>query len=188
MKLNRKHIFKIALCALLLIAIQGCSSHANYPVTRLLGWQPKDIKWEVLELTAKFKHENFNLFNMESHILIKAKIKVFGHDNPPYKIQKLHITQRYIVEDLKNVAPIKINPRWGATFDNQEFLKKRDNQKIYFGLIEITPVFSNNLETEKINIFDLIIEEPIKNWSWSRNYYRVKIGNKQVDLGTFQGK
>ena len=156
-----KHILKVGLFALLLIAIQGCDPHANYPVTYRVGWiTSENINWEVLELSAEFKHQKFNLTNFEGHIIIKAKIKVFSDENRLYTIKELHINQRYI-ED-----------------------------KVTFALIEITPIYKsseNNTSVEPA-VFDLLINEPIKNRDWGSNYYRVKIGNKQVDLQTLQTK
>ena len=155
------------LCALLLIVMQGCDPHANYPVTNRVGWiTSENINWEVLELSAEFKHQNFNLTNFEGHIIIKAKIKVSAHEKSIHKVEKLHINQRYIQEEsAERVASI--------------------------ALIEITPIIirnSNNQIMGESAIFDLEINEPIENRNWGSNYYRVKIGDKQVDLKTLQSK
>jgi hypothetical protein len=127
-----------------------------------VGWVTNQkVNWEALELSAEFKHQNFNLSNYEGHIIIKAKIKVFNDSNGAYVIKELHINQRYIQD------------------------------KYVFALIEITPIFklSKDQETkEELEIFDLAINEPIQNRNWGTNYYRVKIGNKQVNLKTLQTK
>jgi hypothetical protein len=157
-----KYIPHIFLLALTLILTNGCDPHANYPVTHRVGWiTSENINWEVLELSAKFKHQKFNLTNIEGHIIIKAKIKVYSDKSQPYTIKELHINQRYIEE------------------------------KTTFALIEITPIFrsSRDQETkEEFEVFDLVINEAIQNRNWGRNYYRVKIGSKHVDLKTSQGK
>jgi hypothetical protein len=73
MKFHKNLILKIGLSALLLIAMQGCSSHANYPVTRMVGWAfAQHAPWEVLELSAEFEDQNFSLYNSTTHMLIKA--------------------------------------------------------------------------------------------------------------------
>jgi len=163
------HIF---LLALTLILANGCDPHANYPVTHRVGWiTSENINWEVLELTAKFKHQKFNLTNTEDHIIIKSKIKVFSNKNRTYTIKKLHIAQRYI--------------------EIEQNIKSTKTSKVPFALIEITPIF-NSLHDPEIKeefaIFDLEINEPIENRNWGPNYYRVKIENKQVDLKTLQTK
>jgi hypothetical protein len=167
MKLHKKHIFKIGLSALLLIAVQGCEPNANYPVTHRVGWvTSENINWKVLELSAEFKHQKFNLTNFEGQIIIKAKVKVSAHEKSVHKIEKLHINQRYIQEDsAERVASI--------------------------ALIEITPIIIRNSDNEtKVEsaIFDLVINEPIQNRDWGPNYYRVKIWDQQIDLETHQFK
>ena len=167
MKYLGNHLFKIGLFALLLIVMQGCDPHANYPVTYRVGWiTSENINWEVLELSAEFKHQKFNLTNFEGHIIIKAKIKVSAHEKSIHKIEKLHINQRYIQEEsAERFASI--------------------------ALIEITPIIIRNSDNEIMGesaIFDLVINEPIQNRDWGPNYYRVKIGDQQIDLGTHQFK
>lgn len=195
MKIHINLILKFFLCALLLIGFQGCASHANYPVTRLVGWAPaENVKWEVLHLSAEFEDQNFDLYNSTSHILIKARIKVFGHVTSTYKIKKLHISQRTIREDLRTVVPIKITAPGNPPKPNELFIKQyRDQQQtgtIPFTVIEVTPVLELNQRFIKAEAaeFDLIIEEPIQNRGYGRNYYRVKLGGQQIDLGTYQSR
>ncbi len=187
------HIFKIGLSALLLIAIQGCSSHANYPVTRLAGWaHAQHAPWEVLELSAEFEDQNFSLYNSTTHMMIKAKVKARGHGTVTYQIKKLHISQRTIQEDLQKVVDIKITapgfPPKPADLFIKQYQKKYKADTLPFTLIEITPVFEVNrfLRRAETREFDLIIEEPIQNRAPGRNYYRVKLGDRHIDLGTFQ--
>jgi hypothetical protein len=181
----RRCILNITLSSLLLIAVQGCSSHANYPVT----WQVGNVDWQALDFSAEFEHENFNLFNRESKIIIKGKLNADGKKNGFYEIDMLFIKRYVIEEDIQKIASIKINPRWGATFDNQRYLEKSNrDEKVEFSVIEITPLFTLQSGKEKNNVYDLLINEPIRNRSWGRNYYRIKIGNQQIDLGTFNGK
>ena len=55
-------------------------------------------------------------------------------------------------------------------------------------MIEITPVFEVNRFTRQAETreFDLVIDEPIQNRAPGRNYYRVILGDRHIDLGTFQ--
>jgi hypothetical protein len=184
MKLHRKHLLKIGLSALLLIAMQGCSSHANYPVT----WQRGNVDWEILELSAEFEHENFNLFNHKSHIIIKGKLNAPGKKNSFYEIERLFIKRYVIKEDIEKIASIQINPREGRTFDNKRYLEKTKKKEIEFSVIEITPLFTLETGKKENPVYDLIINEPIYNRSFGRNYYRIKIGDQQIDLGTLQFK
>lgn len=188
-----KHIFKIGLSALLLIAVQGCSSHANYPVTRMVGWAfAQHAPWEVLELSAEFEDQDFSMYNSTTHMLIKAKVKVRGHGTVTYKIKKLHISQRTIQEDLQKVVGIKITapgfpPKPPELFIKQ-YQQKYKMNTVPFTLIEITPIFEVNpfLNRAETREFDLVIEEPIQNRAPGRNYYRVKLGDRHIDLGTYQ--
>jgi hypothetical protein len=193
MKFNRNHIPKIVLCALLLIAMQGCSSHANYPVTRLAGWaHAQHAQWEALELSAEFEDQDFSLYNSTTKMIIKAKVKAQGHGTVTYKIKKLHISQRTIQEDLQKVVDIKITapsfPPKPADLFIKQYQEKYKMDTLPFTLIEITPVFEVNpfLHRAENREFDLIIEEPIQNRAPGRNYYRVKLGDRHIDLGTFQ--
>jgi len=188
-----KHLLKIGLSALLLIAMQGCSSHANYPVTRLAGWAfAQHAPWEVLELSAEFEDQNFSLYNSKTHMMIKAKVKAQGHGTVTYKINKLHISQRTIQEDLQKVLDIKITapgfPPKAADLFIRQYQEKYKIDTLPFTLIEITPVFEVNrlLHKAETREFDLVIEEPIQNRAPGRNYYRVKLGDRHIDLGTFQ--
>ena len=193
MKLNRKHILKIGLSALLLIVIQGCTSHANYPVTRMVGWShAQHAPWEVLELSAEFEDQNFSLYNSTTYIKIKAKVNARGHGTVTYKIKKLHISQRTIQEDLQKVMGIKITapgfPPKPIDLFNKQYQEKYKTDTLPFTLIEITPVFEVNpfLRRAETREFDLVIDEPIQNRAPGRNYYRVKLGDRHIDLGTFQ--
>ena len=193
MKSHKKYILKITLCALLLIAMQGCSSHANYPVTRTVGWAfAQHAPWEVLELSAAFENQDFSLYNSTTKMMIKAKVKARGHGTVTYKIKKLHISQRTIHEDLQKVMDIKITapgfPPKPADLFIKQFQEKYKMDTLPFTLIEITPVFEVNpfLHRAETREFDLIIEEPIQNIGPGRNYYRVKLGDRHIDLGTFQ--
>ena len=97
-----KYTFIFSLWALLLIAIQGCSSHANYPVTRMAGWAfAQHAPWEVLEFSAEFEDQDFSLYDSTTDMKIKAKVKARGHGTVTYQINKLHISQRTIQEDLQ---------------------------------------------------------------------------------------
>ena len=193
MKSHKKYILKITLCALLLIAMQGCSSHANYPVMRTVGWAfAQHAPWEVLELSAAFENQDFSLYNSTTKMMIKAKVKARGHGTVTYKIKKLHISQRTIHEDLQKVMDIKITapgfpPKPPELFIKQ-YQEKYKVDTLPFTLIEITPVFEVNpfLHRAETREFDLIIEEPIQNIGPGRNYYRVKLGDRHIDLGTFQ--
>jgi hypothetical protein len=188
---NLSRLFNFCVLAIFFPMVFGCSKPSNYPITRIAGWKVfKNVNWEAMEISARFKHEDFNLSNRESSLIIKTKIKVNYNENESLEIIKLHVNQRYIKEDIKSVASITINPRWGTTFDNQKFIKKRKKEKINFALIEITPIFSIRppSENKEPAIFDVLLEEPIRNGEWFRNYYRVKIGEKHIDLGTYQGK
>lgn len=188
-----KHIFKIGLSALLLIAIQGCSSTANYPVTRIAGWAPEQhVQWEVLEFSAAFEDQDFSLYKSKTHMMITAKVKAYGHLTSTYKLNKLHISQRTIQEDLQKVVGIKITaaghpPKADDLFIKQ-YQKKYHTDTIPFTLIEITPVFEMDrlLFKAETREFDLVIKEPIQNRAWGRNYYRIKLGDRHLDLGTFQ--
>jgi hypothetical protein len=193
MKLNRKHIFKIVLCALFLIAAQGCSSHANYPVTRMVGWAfAQHAPWEVLELSAEFEDQDFSMYNSTTHMLIKAKVKAQGHGTVTFKIKKLHISQRTIQEDLQKVMGIKITapgfPPKPAELFIKQYQQKYKLDTVPFTLIEVTPVFAVSpfFHRAEPREFDLIIEEPIQNRAPGRNYYRVTLGDRHIDLGTFQ--
>ena len=193
MKSYRKYILKIGLSALLLIAIQGCSSHANYPVTRLAGWaHAQYAPWEVLELSAEFENQDFSLYNSTTKMLIKAKVKARGHGTVTYKIKKLHISQRTIQEDLQKVVDIKITapgfPPKAVDLFIKQYQKKYRMDTLPFTVIEITPVFEVNpyLHRAETREFDLLIEEPIQNRAPGRNYYRVILGDRHIDLGTFQ--
>lgn len=193
MKFHKNLILKIGLSALLLIAMQGCSSHANYPVTRMVGWAfAQHAPWEVLELSAEFEDQNFSLYNSTTHMLIKAKVKAQGHGTVTYRIKKLHISQRTIQEDLQKVTDIKITapgfpPKPPELFIKQ-YQEKYRMDTVPFTLIEITPVFEVNpyLHRAETREFDLVIEEPIQNRAPGRNYYRVKLGDRHIDLGTYQ--
>jgi len=162
-----KYVSHIFLPAFIFILISGCDPHANYPVTYRVGWVTnKNINLKVLELSAEFKHQKFNLTNSKGQIIIKAKVKVSAHEKSVHKIEKLNINQRYIQEDSAGrVSSI--------------------------ALIEITPIIIRNSDNEtkgESAIFDLVINEPIQNRDWGPNYYRVKIGNEHVDLKTLQRK
>ena len=176
-----------------MIAIQGCSSHANYPVTRTVGWAfAPHAPWEALELSAEFENQNFSLYNSTTDMLIKAKVKARGHGTVTYRINKLHISQRTIQEDLQKVTDIKITapgfPPKPADLFIKQYKEKYKVDTIPFTLIEITPVFEVNpyLHRAETREFDLIIEEPIQNRAPGRNYYRVKLGDRYIDLGTYQ--
>ena len=188
-----KYIFKIGLSALLLIAIQGCASHANYPVTRMVGWAfAQHAPWEVLELSAEFEEQDFSMYNSTTHMLIKAKVKAQGHGTVTYKIKKLHISQRTIQEDLQTVVGIKITapgfPPKPAELFIKQYQQKYKMDTVPFTLIEITPIFEANpfLHKAETREFDLVIEEPIQNRAPGRNYYRVTLGDRHIDLGTYQ--
>ena len=184
MKLNRISTANFGVFAVILIMISGCSLLSDYPITRQVG----HVDWEVVELSAKFEHENFNVFNNKSYIVIKAKLKLPEISHGSNKIERLFVERQYISEDVKNILHIQINPiREGRRFNNKKFFTKRKIDKIDLALIKITPLFTRNTDKGKTTI-DLTIEEPIQNRSWGRNYYRVKIGDKQIDLGTFQAK
>jgi uncharacterized protein YcfL len=193
MKPNKKHLLKIILSALLLIAMQGCSSHANYPVTRMAGWAfAQHAPWETLELSAKFENQNFSLYNSTTHLLIKARVKAQGHGTVTYRIKKLHISQRTVQEDLQKVMDIKITapgfpPKPSDLFIKQ-YQQKYRMDTLPFTVIEITPIFEANpfLRRAETREFDLIIEEPIQNRAPGRNYYRITLGDRHIDLGTFQ--
>jgi uncharacterized protein YcfL len=189
----RRSILNITLSSLLLIAVQGCSSHANYPVTRMAGWaHAQHAPWEVLELSAEFEEQNFSLYNSTTHMRIKAKVKAQGHGTVTYKINKLHISQRTIQEDLQKVLDIKITapgfPPKAADLFIKQYQEKYKTDTLPFTLIEITPVFEVNrlLFKAEIREFDLVIEEPIQNRAPGRNYYRIKLGDRHIDLGTYQ--
>ncbi len=193
MNLKKKRILKITLWALLLITIQGCSQHANYPVTRLAGWAPLDnVKWEVLEFSAKFAGQDFSRYNSTTDLLIRAKLKVQGRGTVTFQLNKLHISQRTIQEDPQKIIGIKITargfpPKADGLFIKQ-YQKKHQTDTLPFTLIEITPVFAINqmVTTAETREFDLVITEPIQNKQWGRNYYRIKLGDQHIDLGTFQ--
>lgn len=193
MKLKRKHILKTGLSALLLIAMQGCSSHANYPVTRMVGWAfAQHAPWEALELSAEFENQNFSMYNSTTHMKIKGKIKARGHGTVTYKIKKLHISQRTIQENLQKVMDIKITapgfPPKATDLFIKQYQEKYKTGTLPFTLIEITPIFEVNpfLRRAETREFDLVIEEPIQNRAPGRNYYRVKLGDRHIDLGTYQ--
>ena len=193
MKLNREFILKIGLSALLLIGIQGCASHANYPVTRLAGWAfAQHAPWEVLEFSAEFEDQDFSLYNSTTDMKIKAKVRARGHGTITYTINKLHISQRTIQEDIQKVMDIKITapgfPPKASDLFIKEYRKKYRTDTIPFTVIEITPVFEVNRFTRKAETkeFDLVIDEPIQNRAPGRNYYRVILGDRHIDLGTFQ--
>ena len=193
MKLNRKYILIIGLSVLLLIATQGCSSHAKYPVTRMVGWAfAQHAPWEVLELSAEFEDQNFSMYNSTTHMNIKAKVKARGHGTVTYKIKKLHISQRTIQEDLQKVMDIKITapgfPPKSSDLFIKQYQEKYKTDTLPFTLIEITPIFEVNpfLSRAETREFDLVIEEPIQNRAPGRNYYRVKLGDRHIDLGTYQ--
>jgi hypothetical protein len=188
-----KHIFKTIAYTLLLIAIQGCSSHANYPVTRTVGWAfAQHAPWEVLEFSAEFEDQDFSLYNSKTQMMIKAKVSARGHGTVTYKINKLHISQSTIQEDLQKVMDIKITapgfPPKPADLFIKQYQDKYRTDTLPFTLIEITPVFEVNpfLRRAETREFDLIIEEPIQNRAPGRNYYRVKLGDRHIDLGTYQ--
>jgi hypothetical protein len=193
LKFNGNHFFKIALYALLLIAMQGCSSHANYPVTRMVGWEhAQHAPWEVLEFSVAFEDQDFSLYNSKTHLMIKAKVIAQGHGTVTYKIKKLHISQRTIQEDLQKVVDIKITapgfpPKPPELFIKQ-YQEKYRMDTVPFTLIEITPIFEVNpfLHRAETREYDLDIKEPIQNRGPGRNYYRVKLGDQHIDLGTFQ--
>ena len=192
-RLKRKHIFKIVSSALLLIVVQGCSSHANYPVTRLAGWAfAQHAPWEVLELSAEFEDQDFSLYNSTTHMMIKAKVRAQGHGTVTYQIKKLHISQRTIQEDLQKVVGIKITapgfPPKPAELFIKHYQEKYKMDTLPFTLIEITPVFEVDrfLHRAETRDFDLVINEPIQNRAPGRNYYRVKLGDRHIDLGTYQ--
>ena len=173
--------------------MQGCSSHANYPVTRMVGWAfAQHAPWEVLELSAEFEDQDFSFYNSTTHMMIKAKVKVRGHGTVTYKIKKLHISQRTIQEDLQTVVGIKITapgfPPKPADLFIKQYQQTYKMDTVPFTLIEITPVFEVNpfLDRAETREFDLVIEEPIQNRAPGRNYYRVKLGDRHIDLGTYQ--
>ena len=193
MKLNKEYILKIGLVALLLIAIQGCSSYANYPVTRMAGWAfAQHAPWEVLEFSAEFEDQSFSLYNSTTDMKIRAKVRARCHGTVTYQINKLHISQRTIQEDLQKVMDIKITapgfPPKATDLFIKEYRKKYRTDTIPFTVIEITPVFEVNRFTRQAETkeFDLIINEPIQNRAPGRNYYRVILGDRHIDLGTFQ--
>lgn len=105
-----------------------------------------------------------------------------------YEIDRLYIKRYVITEDIEKIASIKINPRWGATFDNQRYLEKTKKEEIEFSVIEITPLFTFQKGKEENHVYDISIKEPIRNRSFGRNFYRIKIGDQQIDLGTYNGK
>ena len=135
----------------------GC----NYPIVRTIGWVT-DKKWEPVELSALFNHENFNLFNSKSSIKINTKIKVFNDKGMwTERIEEVFINQRYINEDGKYIGQIELTPRFKSVQD-----KNRD----FF------------------NVYKIALNEPIENRNWGPNYYRIQIGNKTVNLETLQRK
>ena len=188
-----KYFFKLQLFALFLIAVQGCSSHANYKVTRMAGWAfAQHAPWEVLEFSAEFKEQDFSLYNSTTDMKIRARVRAQGHGTITYTINKLHISQRTIQEDLQKIKDIKITapgfPPKAADLFIKEYRQKYRMDTIPFTVIEITPVFEVNRFTRKAETkeFDLIINEPIQNRAPGRNYYRVILGDRHIDLGTFQ--
>ncbi len=193
MKSHKKYLFEISLLVLFLIAIQGCSSHANYPVTRMAGWAfAQHAPWEVLEFSAEFEDQDFSLYDSTTHMKIRGKVKARGHGTVTYTINKLHISQRTIQEDLQKIRDIKITapgfPPKAADLFIKEYRKKHRMDTIPFTVIEITPVFEVNRFTRQAETkeFDLIINEPIQNRAPGRNYYRVILGDRHIDLGTYQ--
>jgi len=194
MKIKIKSIVTIGLgLIVLLITIQGCSKHANYPVTRLAGWAPlENIQWEVLELSARFAGQNFSLYNSTTELLIRAKLKVQGRGRVSYNLNKLHISQRTIREDPQKIMGIKITaPGFPPKADSlyiKQYLEEHQTDTLPFTLIEITPVYEVDRQALKAETreFHLVIEEPIQNRARGRNYYRIILGDQTLDLGTFQ--
>ena len=129
---------------------------SNIPIRRTVGWIDSQIvQWEVLELKARFQHENFNLTNSKSVLLLEMKL--FTKD-PHQRINSVYIGQRYINENGQTIA-----------------------------LIEMAPYFVYDSKNKK-NEYSIFIKEPIENFNWGKNYYRVQIGKQQVDLVTNQKK
>lgn len=190
---HKNNIFKIAVCALLLIVAQGCSSHANYPVTREVDWIPEEhVQWEVLELSAKFEHQDFNLFNRSSHIVIQARLKVHGRTTSTYKIDRLHISQRFVEEPINRTESISLNIP-GAVIRayplyRDEYVKANKTDKINFAVVDIQPIFEldQKLVNAEAKVIAVRIREPIANLRYGRNFYRVILGDKHIDLGTHQ--
>ena len=173
--------------------LHGCASQANYPVTRMAGWAPEEhVPWEVLSFTAAFEDQNFSFYQSETKLLIKARLKVRGFRTSTFKIQKLHINQRYLMEDLQKVTGIKITaPGFPPKSDDlfiKQYSEKHGRQTLPFTIIEITPIFEidKQFTTPKTVELNLDIAEPIQNKTWGRNYYRVILGDQTLDLGTYQ--
>ncbi|MDH5764323.1 MAG: hypothetical protein OEZ51_15260, partial [Nitrospinota bacterium] len=189
MPISRFFTYKFVLPTLLLMAIQGCASHANYPVTRMAGWAPEQhVQWETLELSAEFAGQDFSFYNSTTDLLIKARVRVEGHLTATHTIKKLHISQRTIQEDLQTIIPITITapgfPPKANTLFIEQYRQKHQTDTIPFTLIEITPVFEADQHHVQAGPaeFDLEIAEPIQNRNWGRNYYRIQLGNRSLDL------
>ena len=159
----------------------------------MAGWAfAQHAPWEVLEFSAEFENQDFSLYNSTTDMKIRAKVKAQGHGTVTYTINKLHISQHIIQEDLQKVVDIKITapgfpPKPYELFAKQ-YQQKYRKDTIPFTVIEIIPVFEVNRFTRKAETreFDLIIDEPIQNRAPGRNYYRVILGDRHIDLGTYQ--
>lgn len=141
---------------------RNIKGNSNYPITRTVPWIGNDSPhWRTVSLNANFKHEDFNLTNMRSSINIRALFDLNTDNSKFYYLKQLFVNQRYIEDDKKYIAQI-----------------------------EIIPIFSPARpgKDQNIKTYSLILEEPIENRNWGLNYYRIKLGNKVLDLNTHQRK
>lgn len=194
MKYLKLNILTLMMGGLLQMLLQGCApQHANYPVTRVAGWAPEEhVPWQTLKLSAQFEDQSFSLYKSKTRLLIQAQLKADGFRTATFKINKLHISQRYIMEDLQAIAGIPItapgNPPKPDDLFIKQYREKHQRETIPFTVIEITPIFEidQRFTAPQSVELELDIAEPIQNKTWGRNYYRVILGDRHLDLATHQ--
>lgn len=172
MQLSDKNVMAIlwgvivTLTVALIILVYIHADRSNYPVRRTVGWVEADnVAWRVLNLSAKVKSQDFKLFHNRSWLDIHAVLKIEDDAGAgkarSARLKELQISQRYILENGKHVA-----------------------------LIEISPVFVQRNKAGKSisEVCDIKLREPIENRKLGSNYYRVQIGEKAVDVETYQAQ
>ena len=157
MTFTRKELaVKFGVLTLTILMGNGCLQSSTFPVEREVGWVLRsEVLWEAIDLSAKVKPKIINVMGKRFEVSIKGRIKIRKTGDRTYKIKNLFINQRYIKEDKKHIA-----------------------------LIEITPIFT----TDKIDgtslpqVVDFTVEESLQCRNFGTSYFRIKLGDEQVDF------
>lgn len=168
------------LAACFLVGCQSPFFEGPTEVTRFIGWKvyesgSKKEEWDVVSFNVRFEHEKFNLTNADSNLLIDADVSV-----------------AYSYNGVSNYLSETILPK---VYINQRYIK--DESRV-IGLIEIIPLFSKHSHKirqgekhekfSKRRLLKINLKEPIRTRGFGKSYFRIKLGNKQIDLETVRRK